>query len=119
MGVDLGPGFIPPKRKGSPCSLPPSELVSQVFLGKSEPSKLANLLKIYCTCFSPLCSSLGRMGRKKFGSCGWVRHGERLHEMQIGVMMGGHDCMTDQWPVAHIPMASSCGGSSLPLFPCQ
>jgi hypothetical protein len=32
---------------------------------------------------------------------------KRLHELQIGVMMGGHDCMTDQWPVAHIPMVSS------------
>ncbi|PVH47249.1 hypothetical protein PAHAL_4G015200 [Panicum hallii] len=56
------------------------------------------------------------MGIDLVAGCGMVK---RLHEMQIGVMMGGHDCMTDQWPVAHIPMASSCGGSSLPLFPWQ
>jgi len=87
---------------------------------KSEPSKLINLLNNIALVFPPYLqfswSCILRTGRSCVAGCGM---GKRLHEMQIDVMMGGHDCMTDQWPVAHIPMASSCGGSSLPLFPLQ
>ncbi|KAF8687026.1 hypothetical protein HU200_043307 [Digitaria exilis] len=62
MGVDLGPGFIPPKTKGSSVPMLSAASPSELVVPISESSKQSNLCCIRLFSFRLCCSFLGLFG---------------------------------------------------------